>query len=601
MGTVVRPTSRRPGLRYLPAVDGLRTLAVAAVFAYHAGLGWAGGGFIGVDVFFVISGFLITAVLLNELESSGNLNLLGFWGRRARRLLPALFTLLAATAVAVPLLAPDQGARLQGDLLAALLYVTNWRLIFEHQSYFQAIGRPPILQHLWTLAIEEQFYLLWPIVLSALLVWRRKPLRLVLPILGAAGVSAGLMALLYDPSTLTSAVYYGTETRLGTILVGAALACVWAPNRLNPDGGGRARPVLEIGGLAALAGLAWVVVRTNQFSTGLYHGGFLLVALLSAVLVAAASHPAARSFGRVLGWRPMAEMGKRSYAIYLWHWPVIDLTRPRVDVALHGPPLLVLRIALTLALAELSYRLVERPALDGRLGRAWGRALAALSARRRLQTADALAAAGTGLVALAIVTGVVVSHQALRPPSFLRSQAAAAAETPPPPTTLTVTTDPGVPPTVAPRRVTAVGDSVLLDGRAALHDRVPNLYVDAQVGRPFQTAVSIVHDLRVTGRLGDEVIIHMGTNNLIRSTDLAKMMAELQHVRRVVLVNVKADRPWEGPDNSALADAARHYPNTVLVDWHHFGTDHPDLFYGDGIHMTPFGANVYAQLIAEAL
>lgn len=601
MVTAVPTRPHRPGLRYLPAVDGLRALAVAAVFAYHAGLGWAGGGFLGVDVFFVISGFLITSVLLSELRTSGNLNLLGFWGRRARRLLPALFTLLAAAAVLVPLIAPDQSARLRGDLVSAVLYVTNWRLIFQHQSYFQAVGRPPVLEHLWTLAIEEQFYLLWPIVLSALLVWRRKPSRLVLPIVAVAVASAGLMAVLYNPSAVTSAVYYGTETRLGTILVGAALACAWPPNRLGADVGARARWALEIGGLAALGGLAWFVARTNQFTTGLYHGGFLVVALLSGLLIAAVAHPAPRLLSRLLGWRPLVWLGKRSYSVYLWHWPVIDLTRPRTDVPLSGTPLLVSRMVLTLVLAELSYRFVERPALDGRLGRTWSHVRTVLSGRGRPVVKDMAAAASAGLVVVAVATGVLVGHRAPPPPAFLTSGPAATAETPPPPTTVPQTGDPSVPTTVPTPRVTAIGDSVMLDGRAALHDRVPNLYVDAQIGRPFATAVGIVHQLRVTGRLGSEVIVHMGTNSLIRSSDLDKLMAELKPVRRVVLVNVKADRPWEGPDNSVLGDAARRYPNAVLVDWHQFGTDHPDLFYGDGIHMTAYGANVYAQLLAEAL
>ena len=601
MVKVRRAAPHRPGVRYVPAIDGLRTLAVAAVFAYHAGIGWAGGGFLGVDVFFVISGFLITSVLLSELRTSGNLNLLRFWGRRARRLLPALFTLLAATAVVVPLIAPEQGARLRGDLASALLYVTNWRLVFEHQSYFQAAGRPPLLQHLWTLAIEEQFYLLWPIVLCALMVWRHKPRRLVLPILGVAGASAGLMAVLYDPRAVTSAVYYGTETRLGTILVGAALACVWAPNRLRRDVAAPGRWVLEASGFAALGGLAWFVTRTNQFTTGLYHGGFVVVALLSGLLIAAASHPACRLLGGVLGWRPMAGLGKRSYAVYLWHWPVIELTRPHLDVPLAGTPLLGLRIGLTILLAELSYRFVERPALDGRLGRAWSAIRAALSGRARPAPGDTLAAAGTSLVIVAIATGVLIGHRPVRPPSFLTSQAAAAAETPPPPTTISQTVDPAAATTVTPTRVTAIGDSVMRDSRAALHERVPSLYVDAEIGRQFPTAVSLVHNLRVTGRLGDEVIIHMGTNSNIVSSDLDRLMAELAQVRRVLLVNIKADRPWEAPNNQMLADAARRHPNVVLVDWNRFGSVHPNVFDQDGIHMTQFGATVYAQLLAESL
>ena len=196
-------TAGEARLRYMPGIDGLRALAVAAVFAYHADLGWAKGGFLGVDLFFVISGFLITSLLLAEWQESGSLRTLRFWGRRALRLLPALVVVLVVVSVAVPLLASDQGYRLRGDVLAGLGYVSNWRLIFEQQSYFQEIGRPPVLQHLWSLAVEEQFYLLWPLVLFVLLIpmgrSRRDPKPLICPVLALAAVSAGLMALLYDP------------------------------------------------------------------------------------------------------------------------------------------------------------------------------------------------------------------------------------------------------------------------------------------------------------------------------------------------------------------------------------------------------------------
>ena len=255
----------RPRLPHIAAIDGLRALAVASVFAYHADVGWARGGFLGVDVFFVISGFLITALLLAEWRRDAWLDVAYFWKRRALRLLPAVLVLLVGVWVVVPILAPEQAGRLQGDIRAALAYVSNWRLIFEHQSYFEAAGRPPLLQHLWSLAVEEQFYLVWPLVLWAGLGIRRTARRLVWWILAAAVASAALMAVLYEPGTDPSRVYYGTDTRAAAILLGAALACVWRPSATRKAPSLAGRVVLGVVGIGALAGLAWCVTTLHQF------------------------------------------------------------------------------------------------------------------------------------------------------------------------------------------------------------------------------------------------------------------------------------------------------------------------------------------------
>jgi peptidoglycan/LPS O-acetylase OafA/YrhL len=408
--------SSRTGLAYRPALDGLRALAVVAVFAYHARLPWARAGFLGVDVFFVLSGYLITALLLLEHQREGRIDLVRFWCRRARRLLPALIVLLAAVAVAVPLLAQEQAHRLRTDLVAALGYVSNWRLILENQSYFEATGRPPVLQHLWSLAVEEQFYLLWPIALIWLL--RRKgrgrgadPRRLVRPLLLVTIASAVLMALLHQPYRDPSRVYYGTDTRAGALLLGAALACATVRWQLIEDLHRGGRRTLDVIGAIGLVALAWAVTAVDEFDPKLYQGGFLAVAAASAAVVAAAARPGSPGpFATVLGSRPLVWLGRRSYAVYLWFWPVLMLTRPHSDVPLSGPPLLALRIALTVALAAVSYRLVERPAHRGALGRVWA------DIRRARRTGSPLhrpsAAWGLGLAAalVCVGSGVVVSR-----------------------------------------------------------------------------------------------------------------------------------------------------------------------------------------------
>ena len=619
----------RPGLRYLPAVDGMRALAVAAVVAYHAGFGWARAGFLGVDVFFVVSGFLITSLLLADRRRTGGIGFREFWRRRALRLLPALFVLLAVCAIAVPIIASDQASRLHGDLLGAVGYFTNWRLIFQHQSYFQAIGRPPILQHLWSLAIEEQFYLLWPLILFGLLIWRRSGRRVVGPILLGIAGSTLLMALLYHPATDPSRVYYGTDTRVETLLVGAALACLWVPDRLAGEVPPRARLLIEGIGTAALIGLAAIMWSSNQFDSFLYRGGFLLVAVLTALAIAVASHPAAHRFQAVLGCGVLVWIGRRSYGIYLWHWPIFMVTRPGIDIALTGLPLQALRVGLTLGVAELSYRFIERPARNGALGRMWSE-LRTLPSRLTLPSGRTALLAG-GIIAgvAALVVGVVVPHQAPLPPSFLSH--VASAEAPPPTSTAptTVATTPSADPdsrdvpaiglrgpstststptssptTTAPPPpvvVTAIGDSVMLEALPALHQHIPNLYANAAISRQFGAAVPLVAQLAAAGQLGNDLIIHLGTNGRIIGNDIRAIMTAATPTRKVIFVNVKASRPWESSDNNTLRTVTAQYPNAVLVDWHSFGDAHPLMFWSDGIHLKPQFIDTYASLIAAAV
>ncbi|MDQ6725577.1 MAG: acyltransferase [Actinomycetota bacterium] len=609
-------------LRYVPAFDGLRALAVAAVFAYHAGVGWAQGGFLGVDVFFVLSGYLITALLVREWRRDGRIDLARFFRRRARRLLPALVTLVVAVSVAVPLLARDQAYRLRTDVASALAYVGNWRLIFEHQSYFRAMGRPPVLQHLWSLAVEGQFYVVWPLVMI-LLLRRWDARRLVWPILALAAGSSGLMALLYHPAVDPSRLYYGTDTRAAALLIGAALACRPPRWRLQP---GRPRRIaLELVSATALVGLAVCVVAVNQFDAGLYRGGFLAVAVLAGVLIAAATHPDGW-LGTVLGTRPLVWLGQRSYAVYLWFWPVLMLTRPHSDVPLTGLPLLALRIGITLALAALSYRFVECPLRSGALGRAWAARAAGERRRRpgvgRPATGWALVSA---LAVLAVGSALVVPYRA-QPVANLAlpavgpvaplAEADAALQTGvagPEVTTTTAPVGPAAPPdpgssavaaavpapTLAPR-VTAIGESVLLEARASLEHDFDGAVVDAVVGRQFPESLAAARTLRDEGRIGDEVLVQVGSNGVVDPAQFDELLGILGDAR-VVVVNVKVPRPWEGPNNDTLAAAVRKRPGAVLLDWHALGVAHPEAFGDDGVHLTPAGLRLYLQLLLSKL
>lgn len=613
-GGSARPGKGKPPARlgYMPALDGLRALAVIAVLLYHADIAWIPSGFLGVDVFFVISGYLITALLFAESRRTGTVDYRRFWFRRARRLLPALFAMLAVVALFAVVFLPDDVARLRGDLFASLLYVQNWWQIFHEQSYFIAAGRPPLLQHVWSLAVEEQFYLLWPVMfVGGMVLFRRRRSRMLLAILGGIALSTLLMAILFDPSGDPSRVYYGTDTRAAALLVGAALALVWPPWRLDAKTGRGARYVLDAIGIAAVVALGWIMANVTEFEPRLYRGGFLVVALLAGLIIAVTVHPVGGGLQWLLSRSWLRWVGVRSYAIYLWHWPVYMVTRPELDpIPLTGLPLLILRVTITVVLAEISYLLVESPVRRDALTEHLRRLRTTEGDEHRRALRVTLAAGGAATVAmLVIVIGFANAGPAPVPPGFESAQAVSTAKT-----NATTTTTAAVPATpigdpnattpttvVAPALpVRAIGDSVMLGARASLEARMPGIVVDASVSRHFGETVGIATALRDSGQLGDVVVIHMGTNGVITDGEFDAMMEALKDVDRVVVLNVKVPRRWEGPDNATLDGAVKRWPNAVLVNWHGEGSAHPEWFWQDGYHLDGAGPAAYADLIAKA-
>ena len=358
--------------RYMPGLDGLRAIAVLAVIAYHLELGWAPGGLLGVGVFFTLSGYLITDLLLGQRDAVGRLRLGDFWLRRARRLLPALFLMLAVVVAWVTLFDRAQLPILRGYVAAAALYVSNWWNIIREASYFSRFGPPPTLDHLWSLAVEEQFYLIWPFVLWFGLRYARGRYRLAGLTLAAAALSAILMVLLYQPGVDPTRVYEGTDTRAFGLLLGAALAMVWPSRRLRADLALRRRLLLDVAGVVGLVLIALLIWRTDQYSPFLYRGGIVLLSAGTVLVVAALAHPASW-LGPALGWAPLRWIGVRSYGIYLWHFPIIVLTTPNVLKSV-DLPLQILQVVATIIVAALSWRFVEEPIRRGALGRIWAQA-----------------------------------------------------------------------------------------------------------------------------------------------------------------------------------------------------------------------------------
>jgi peptidoglycan/LPS O-acetylase OafA/YrhL len=600
---------------YLPGLDGLRAVAVLAVVAYHQDLAWAPGGFLGVDIFFVLSGYLITGILRADWDRRGRLGLRRFWLRRARRLLPALAVLVAAVCAAATVLDRGQLHGLRADVAAAASYTSNWWQLAADHSYFARFSAPSLLQHLWSLAVEEQFYLVWPLLLALGL--RHLPRRgLVLAIAGAAACSAVAMAVLYQPGADPSRVYLGTDTHALGLLLGAALAVALPPERLAARPRARTRRLLDAAGALSAAAVAAGIVGLDQLGAATYRGGLGLVAAATAGLVAVAACPATRT-ARLLGVWPLRWLGARSYALYLWHWPVLVLARDALGpTAAAGAPVRVGTLALAVGLAAASWTLIEHPIRTRGLRACLRRLTAGRRHARRTRTGRRMCLAGVAALAagmLAVGTaGLVlaptpqdaraqinagiraIAAPAPAPPPATGSSPGLAASSPTPP----VAPAPAGPPPGP--QITAIGDSVMLAGATVLQARLPGITIDAAVSRQMIDAPQVLAELRATGRLRPIIVLGLGTNGPVTADQLTRILGDIGPGHRVVLVTVHVPKPWQDQVNAVL-DGARAQPGVSLADWHTLIAAHPALLYPDGTHPRPDGAALYADMLTHTL
>ena len=599
-------------LSRLPGLDGLRGVAVLAVIGYHLNLGnFLPAGFLGVDIFFTVSGFIITALMLQEHAQTGRIDFTAFYLRRARRLFPAALLMLLVLVALTPLLQPAALPRLREDLPAAFLYVSNWWQIVAQQSYFEAIDHPRLLQHLWSLAVEEQYYLLWPLLTFGLL-GRVGKQGLGIAAGGIAIASTGWMAWLYATQIVDgdpSRIYLGTDTHLMGLLAGSALAAWWNPWKIRMASQA-SDEVINLAGTAALAALIWGMAETHEGLPGLYQGGFLLAAMLTCVVIGSATRE-----GTWVAWmlstRPMLWLGARSYSLYLWHWPVMVWLRPSAQADVQELVLVtVARLALTCVCAEASYRGVETRWTKGFLTTPW----------RRSATTGAAALVLLNAWVLIYMPNWAPEHQdkpipeqtPTAPPQA--SSAAPAQVSAPAPAPATWADKPE---TATPngalqvskshgqassyQRVTLIGDSVLLGASPYLLRRLPAASIEAKVGRQGSEGLRIVQNLRSETQLGDATVIHLGTNGYLVESQFKALLQHLTDRKTVVVVNVYGARRWTAPNNELIARVSKNFDNVHLVDWHAIGQANPDYFVQDGIHLSGSGIHAYYSQIRMAL
>lgn len=589
--------------RYMPGLDGLRAISVLAVIAYHLNMNWARGGLIGVGIFFVISGYLITDQIINQWERYGRLNLVDFWIRRARRLLPAMIVMLLVVAFWLFIIEPARWNSLKGDFISSLLYINNWWLIFHDVSYFESFGPPSPIGHLWSLSIEEQFYILWPLVLLIGLKSVRQRGKLLAWILACAGVSAVAMALIYVPGTDPSRVYYGTDTRMFALLIGAALAVAWPSQKLKDKVTAPSQLKMDILGGVGLLMLMALIYRMNEFDALLYNGGFLFISILTAIVIAVLAHPASR-LGRIMGCKPLRWIGVRSYSLYIWHYPVIILTSPEGNPDNSSVLYIIIQLIVSFLLAALSYKVVEEPLRRGSLREFWNN-------KRTHRPIFLMTMVSLILIPIACSNYLITtdsdtpsneSSGIQNPLQEMESDKPTDVNSPSDKATLDMEENKPVVEEVAPGKdITIIGDSVILDAAPFLVDSLPGIHIDGKVGRQMAQAQEVVDELKSKGRLGKRIIIELGTNGAFHSKQLRSLLKSLNDAEQVILVNTRVPRKWQNTVNATLSKVSSEFKNTTIVDWYSASEGRDEYFYQDGVHLKREGAKYYASLLIKAL
>ena len=575
------------GIQYIPAIDGLRALAVIAVMFYHLGFSWIPGGFLGVDLFFVISGYVITRLLLDSIAQSGGLDLRGFYIARARRLLPALLFTVVTTTIAIGIWAPDTIKRFVTDMPFALTGTMNWWLVAREQDYFESIGRPPLLQHTWSLAVEAQFYLVWPLILYFILKRlgkNRIPFAALL-IAAASGITLLIVSLSLDASSSSdvSHIYFGTDTHSIGLFLGAALAVSWIPQNFTTTLTKQAQNFIDGVGVFGFIGILATFLFINESDPTLYKIAFPLAAIFGAAIIMSVVHPASR-FAPVLENPVLLWIGQRSYAIYLWHWIIFQVTRPTVDLAGQTWALYSLRILIVFALADISLRYVEIPIRRGAL-KYWLKGLKYRTKKERSRQTRFF----ISIFVLVLALSSVVSVRAI---SIGNEQRVAIEES--------LNSSEVTAPNPSSEGIWLTGDSVILGIRTSLNEVAPVSLINARIGRQAPELLDVMK--RDIAQAGDSpVIFNLGNNGLLQEEVVREIFELVKSQSSIIVVNTAVPRPWRDSNNSLVKQIASQYSNVRVIDWNSISEGRPEYFAPDGVHLVPAGVEAYVSEIKKYL
>ena len=579
------------GIQYIPAIDGLRAIAVIAVILYHLGISWIPGGFLGVDLFFVISGYVITRLLLDSIQERGGLDLRSFYMARIRRLLPPLVFMIVVTSIVVGIWAPDTTKKFLTDAPFSLFGGMNWWLVFNQQDYFESSGRPPLLQHTWSLAVEAQFYLLWPLILLVVLKYLGKRLISVAALIIAAlsGITLMLVSLQIDASNTSkvSHVYFGTDTHSIGLFLGAALAVSWIPQNFNLQVTRRAQDFIDGIGVFGFIGILATFALIDESKPTLYRIAFPLAGIFGTAILISIVHPASR-FAPLLRNKVLLWIGERSYAIYLWHWVIFQISRPQVDLDGENWALFSLRILLVLAMADISLRLVELPIRSGAVAYWFGGMKYRTKAVRRKQKLTLALS-----ISILVITSASVSVNAIVRVDRENQELMQILKDADKPiiTPVEDSANPGL---------WVTGDSVILGIRHILEMTHPIALINARVGRQAPELLEVM--LRDGPLVLDSpVVFNIGNNNALTRTQVIAIFEAVKTAPQIIAVNTAVPRPWRDANNELINEIAATYPNTVVVRWDQISEGHPEYFAPDGVHLVPAGARAYVAAITNNL
>ena len=575
-------------IRHIASIDGLRAIAVTAVVLYHLGISWLPGGFLGVDLFFVISGYVITRLILDSINKSGALDLRAFYWARLRRIYPGFLFMVFSTIIFIGVWAPEAIKRFLADLPYALTGLMNWALVARHQDYFESIGRPPLLQHTWSLAVELQFYLIWPVILLTVLKYFGKAnvARAALAIAMFSGAALFFVSLQLDAanSQQVSHIYFGTDTHSLGLFLGSALAVSWIPQNLSANIEKRAQDVIDGIGVAGLIGLIATFLFIDENNATLYKIAFPLAGIFGCLVIISLVHPASR-FAPIISSAPFTWIGQRSYGIYIWHWVVFQVTRPSVDLTGQTWALYLARVLLVLALADISLRWIEIPFRQGNIQN-WIRGIKYRAPRERLRHNSYIFISIFSLMAVS----ASISAQAINKADLLTAQLLEE-------TTESTESTQDLASTTG---VWVTGDSVILGIRAKLEKQVHISLINARVGRqaPELLAAVGVDQLSVPE---SPIVFNLGNNNKLSLETVTKIFETIKNQPQIIVVNTAVPRPWREENNKIIASVAANYANVKLIDWDRISNGKPELFAPDGVHLSPTGSDAYVAAILEVL
>lgn len=628
--------------RYITGFDGLRTIGVLGVILYHLNPNIFVGGYLGVPIFFAVSGYLVTDHMLASYQQTGRYDNKGYLLRRVKRIYPQLLTVLLASSAYIFLFQRDLLSKLWQVFLSNVLNVYNWWQIANGQSYFERFaGNESPFTHLWTLSIEGQFYLLWPLVIFLLVRYVKKPGRMFGIMMGFSVLSAALMAFLYQPGVDTSRIYYGTDTRLFAILLGGALAVIWPSSRLRAHVAKSDRRLLNMIGAVASLGMLFLIFSPlmDPQKALTYRGGMFIFSILTVILIAIVAHPGA-DFNKYLTNPIFKWVGQRSFGIYLYQFPVMIFYEHAVKGMGQNQVISqIIEIILILLISDITYRLIERP-----LGKVtWKKTSHYIRDVFDFKSGKVLQKVGFVVAAMIFLLGssaVIVSptvkaadpndsplarqiaknksadkkrnaalikkakeakKKKLNKSELYREAERNAKDKP-----VNKEFEPyGISQLqlqlAQKLPVTAIGDSVMAGSSNNLKQIFPQMIVDAAVSRQLVNSFDLVASYKNQGALNDTVLIALGTNGPFTSDDMARMMQIIGPKRHVFWINTYVPRQWQGDVNQLLTESATKYKNLTVIDWYKYASGHSDWFYDDQTHPNPDGSKYYTAFIAKEL